>query len=106
MYVPVQLYLLLASLSSMLAPALGSSVYYISFMEPLVESSTVTATATDSESDTSVQYLYNVSQGDDSPNELVRLPWKFMFFGTTIDKVYVNPNGAVLATPLPPCGML
>lgn len=45
-----------------------------------------------------------VSTCDDTPQEQIALPFLFPFFGAAQQYAWVNANGAVFFTPVPPCG--
>jgi hypothetical protein len=45
-----------------------------------------------------------VSTCDDTPQEQIILPFLFPFFGAAQQYAWVNANGAVFFTPVPPCG--
>lgn len=62
-----------------------STITYISFLE---SSKTVILPAIQNE-------LSEVKHADDSPYQVVNLPWPFNFFGENIYRFYVNPNGAL-----------
>lgn len=49
------------------------------------------------------QNLDLVKNGDDFPFESINLPWNFNFFGSTINSIYVSPNGAIHTMPTQPC---
>ncbi len=46
-----------------------------------------------------------VTNYDDSPFQLINLPFTFPFFNSNYNSISISPNGALHINPIPPCGI-
>ena len=51
------------------------------------------------------QHFKDIMNRDDSPYETLQLPFKFIIFGKSIDKLFINPNGILMLNKHSPCGI-
>ena len=67
-------------------------VKYISFSKPIDND---TGMPTHIQHDTTVIELDDVLLADDTPSQLLEIPFKFPYYGRKFDKVFVNANGVL-----------